>query len=65
MKRAISIVFLSFFTIISLQSCERLKKKMEIRERRMNYLKSTIDSARNHQAKNQDTVSKSGGKLHR
>ena len=40
----LSLVFLSMS--LGSMSCERLKKKMEIRERRIQYLKSTIDSNR-------------------
>lgn len=51
-----------YFTIILLLlsvlflSCERLKKKMEIRERRIQYLKSTIDSARNNKIQSVDST---------
>ncbi|MFM8281222.1 MAG: hypothetical protein ACKN9Y_06490 [Bacteroidota bacterium] len=51
-----------YFTIILLLlsvlflSCERLKKKMEIRERRIQYLKSTIDSARNNRIQSVDST---------
>ena len=40
----LSLVFLSMS--LGSMSCERLKKKMEIRERRIQYLKSTLDSSR-------------------
>lgn len=53
-------IILSLFmiSILGLQSCERLKKKMENRERRLEYFQSTIDSARKEQGKKQDSIRK-------
>ena len=48
-------IILLLLSVLSL-SCERLKKKMEIRERRIQYLKSTIDSARNNRIQSIDTT---------
>ncbi|NBO70449.1 MAG: hypothetical protein EBU66_08155 [Bacteroidetes bacterium] len=48
-------IILLLMSVLSL-SCERLKKKMEIRERRIQYLKSTIDSARNNRIQSIDTT---------
>lgn len=57
-----ALIILFMIVCLCLQSCERLKKKMEIRDRRINYLKSTIDSARNKSSTvvgaPQDTIKK-------
>lgn len=48
-------IILLLLSVLSL-SCEKLKKKMEIRERRIQYLKSTIDSARNNRIQSIDST---------
>jgi hypothetical protein len=52
------LVVISLFALFLLQSCERLKKKMENRERRLQYFQHTIDSARKEHGKNQDSIRK-------
>jgi hypothetical protein len=41
-----------------LQGCERLKDKWETRERRVQYLRSSIDSARKQNTKMYDSIGK-------
>lgn len=50
----LSLVFLTMS--LGSMSCERLKKKMEIRERRIQYLKSTIDSSRKNSLPKLDSI---------
>jgi len=56
--RTILTILFAFIFGIGLQSCERLKKKMEHRERRLEYFQQTIDSARKEQGKQQDSLRK-------
>lgn len=53
-----NVIVITLFAFLLLQSCERLKKKMENRERRLEYFQQTIDSARKEQGKNQDSIRK-------
>ena len=49
---------LSILSLTLLQGCERLKDKWESRERRVQYLRSSIDSARKHNSKAYDSIGK-------
>jgi len=57
-NKRLKLVVISLFAVFLLQSCERLKKKMENRERRLQYFQHTIDSARKEHGKNQDSIRK-------
>ena len=57
-QRTLLTLSLFLIAILGLQSCERLKKKMETRERRLEYFQNTIDSARKEQDKKQDSIRK-------
>lgn len=56
--RRLQLIILALISVFFLQSCERLKTKMENRERRLEYFQQTIDSARKEQLKNQDSIRK-------
>jgi len=49
---------LSILSLTLLQGCERLKDKWESRERRVQYLRSSIDSAGKHNSKAYDSIGK-------
>lgn len=51
-----SIVGLFIFSIISLNSCDRLKNKWERRERKLHYLQEELDSARKRESHIQDSL---------
>ena len=53
-----NLIVIILIAVFFLQSCERLKKKMENRERRLQYFQNTIDSARKEHGKNQDSIRK-------
>ena len=57
-KRIVLTLLMAFIIAFGLQSCERLKKKIEHRERRLQYFQHTIDSARKELGKKQDSLRK-------
>jgi hypothetical protein len=54
-KRLI-VFYICILSISILQGCERLKDKWNTRERRVQYLRSSIDSARKHNTKMYDSI---------
>ena len=54
----ILLVVILLITSLSFQSCEKLKQKMKSRNRRIEYIKKNIDSARKHNESSYDSTAK-------
>lgn len=57
-NKRLSLLYICVLSIYILQGCERLKDKWKTRERRVQYLRSSIDSARKHNTKMYDSIGK-------